>query len=126
MTKPCTIIRRFLFELVGMISLDRYYWEVMNLFVLPGLYFNILKTERMLQQKILDVRCTSFLRKKVNSFSMRLGSVPNAGKNMHVYITSRLQIFYIFVRSLKIQNCTKCNMKRKCIKYTSTTLYVNK
>ena len=37
MTKPYTIIRRFLFELVGMISLDRnYYQVVINLsFALP-------------------------------------------------------------------------------------------
>ena len=52
MTKPyiLQIIRRFLFDLVGMISLDRNYEEVLNLlFVLPGLYFNILKTEGILQ-----------------------------------------------------------------------------
>ena len=52
MTEPYTIIRRFLFlfltiSLVGIVSLDRNYQEVINLsFVLPGLY---LKTERMLQ-----------------------------------------------------------------------------
>ena len=40
-----TIIRRFLFELVG-ISLDRNYSEVINLlFVLPGLHLNILETD---------------------------------------------------------------------------------
>ena len=40
----------FSFELVGMISLDRNYWEVINLLsVLPGLYFNILKTEEILE-----------------------------------------------------------------------------
>ena len=45
----CTIIRRFLFELVG-ISLDRNYREAINLlFVLPGLCLNILKTEKILQ-----------------------------------------------------------------------------
>ena len=50
MTEPYTIIRRFLFELVGTISLDRNYWEVINLlFVLPGLYLNILETEKILQ-----------------------------------------------------------------------------
>ena len=52
MTKLYTIIRRFLFELVGMILLDRnyYYLKVINLlFVLPGLYSNILKTEKILQ-----------------------------------------------------------------------------
>ena len=44
-----TIIRRFLFELISVISLDRnYYKEVINLlFVLPGLYLNILKTEKI-------------------------------------------------------------------------------
>ena len=63
MTKPYTIIRRFLFELVG-ISLDRNYREVINLsFVLPVLCLNILKTEEISQfwdKKILDVRGTSF------------------------------------------------------------------
>ena len=40
----------FSFELAGMMSLDRNYWEVINLlFVLPGLYLNILKTEKTLQ-----------------------------------------------------------------------------
>ena len=56
--RPYTIIRRFLFELVGMISLDRNDWEVINLsFVL--FYSNVLKTEKILQfwnKKILDVR----------------------------------------------------------------------
>ena len=44
--RPNTIIRRFLFlpDVVGMTSLDRNYWELINLlFVLPGLYLNILK-----------------------------------------------------------------------------------
>ena len=51
MTKPYTIIRRFLFQLVGLISLNRNYQEVINLLlVLPfGLYLNILKTEEILQ-----------------------------------------------------------------------------
>ena len=55
MTKPYTIIRRFLLKFVGMISLDRNDQEVINLlFVLPfGLYLNILKTEKILQ-KILQ------------------------------------------------------------------------
>ena len=52
MTKPYTIIRRFLFELGRYNkSLDRnYYQEVINLlFVLPfELYLNILKTEKIL------------------------------------------------------------------------------
>ena len=58
----CTIIRRFLSELVGMTSLplDRNYWQAISLlFVSPGLYLNIPKTEKMLQfwgEKILDVR----------------------------------------------------------------------
>ena len=43
-------IRRFLFKIVGTISLDRNDREVTNLlFVLPGLYLNILKTEKILQ-----------------------------------------------------------------------------
>ena len=42
-----TTTRRFLFELVGTISLDRNYREVINLlFVLAELYLNILKTEK--------------------------------------------------------------------------------
>ena len=51
MTKPYTIIRHFLFQLVGMISLNRNYEEVINLlFALSfGLYLNILKTEKILQ-----------------------------------------------------------------------------
>ena len=49
MTEPYTIIRRFLLELVGTISLDRNYREVINLsFVLPILFhLNILKTEEI-------------------------------------------------------------------------------
>ena len=44
--KPYKIIRRFLFEPVCMTSLDRNYWEVINLlFVLPGLYLNILDNQ---------------------------------------------------------------------------------
>ena len=60
------MIRRFLFELVGMISSDRNYLEVVNLlFVLPvSFYLNIIKTEEMLQ-KILDVRGTSFQRNRL-------------------------------------------------------------
>ena len=64
-----TIIRRFLFQLVGMIPLDRNYQVIDLLFVLLGsfgLYLNIFKTEKILQfwdKKILDVRGTSFQRK---------------------------------------------------------------
>ena len=62
---PYTIIRRFLFELVGVISLDRHYWEVINLlFVLPILfYLSISKTEKIWQfwnkkfRKILNNVC---------------------------------------------------------------------
>ena len=65
-------IRRFLFELVGMTSLDRNYWEVtINLlFVSSGLCLNIFKTEKILAilgQETLDVRGTSFQRKRLNS-----------------------------------------------------------
>ena len=52
--KPYATIRRFLFELVGMLSLDRNYWEVRNL-----LYLNIVETEKILQfyeKKILNMR----------------------------------------------------------------------
>ena len=52
MTKPYTIIRRisFSFELVGAISPDRNYEEVINLsFASPGLRLDILETEKMLQ-----------------------------------------------------------------------------
>ena len=50
MTEPCTVTRRFLFQLVGMMSLSRNYCEVINLlFGLPGLYLSILKTEEILQ-----------------------------------------------------------------------------
>ena len=71
MTEPSTIIRRFLFLLNSsvLISLDRNYWEVINLlFVLPELYLSILKTEKILQflgQKILNVRGTSFQHKRL-------------------------------------------------------------
>ena len=58
----------FPFKLVGMISLGRNYWQVINLlFALPGLYLNILKTEKILQflgRKILNVCDTSFQRKR--------------------------------------------------------------
>ena len=65
MTKPYKIICRFLFELVGMISLDRNDRKVVNLlFVSPILFcLNILETEKILQlwnKKILDGRGTSF------------------------------------------------------------------
>ena len=51
MTKPYTIMCRFLFQLVGMISLNRNYQEVINLlFGFPfALYLNILKTRKILQ-----------------------------------------------------------------------------
>ena len=52
MTEPYTIIRRFLFELVGITSLDKnYLLPVVNLlFALPILfYLNIVKTEKILQ-----------------------------------------------------------------------------
>ena len=49
-------------------SLDRNYWELINLlFALPGLYLNILETKKILQQKILDVR---FLSQSPNIFSV--------------------------------------------------------
>ena len=49
--KPYTTNRRFHFEHVGTVSLDRNYWNVINLlFVLPTLfYLNILKTEEIWQ-----------------------------------------------------------------------------
>ena len=45
MTKPYTVTRRFLFELVSVISLDRNYWKAINLlFVSPILFhLNVLK-----------------------------------------------------------------------------------
>ena len=52
MTKPYMYNNSsiYLFEFVRMISLDRNYQGVINLlFVLPGLYLNILKTEKILQ-----------------------------------------------------------------------------
>ena len=56
-------------------SLDRNYWEVMNLsFALPGLYLNKLRTEKVITisgEKILDVRGTSFQRKKLNIYLCR-------------------------------------------------------
>ena len=51
--KPYTTIRRFLFELVDMISPNRNYWELRNL-----LYLNILETGEILQflnKEILEV-----------------------------------------------------------------------
>ena len=64
MTKPHTIIRP-LYEFVD-ISLNRNDQEVINLlFVLSGLYSDILKTENILQfwaKLILDARGTSFQR----------------------------------------------------------------
>ena len=62
MTKPYTINRRFLSQLVGTISLGRNYREVIILlFVLPILfYLNILDTENItiLGKKILEMRGT--------------------------------------------------------------------
>ena len=71
---PYTIIRRFLFELVGVISLDRHYWEVINLlFVLPILfYLSTLKNITILERKILDVRGTSFHRKRLRNIKVKL------------------------------------------------------
>ena len=71
------MICRFLFQfVVGMISLDRNYREVINLlFVLPRLPLNVFKTEKMLQvgtkkkKKTLDVRGTSFQRKRLKTKS---------------------------------------------------------
>ena len=59
-TNEYTIIRRFHFELIDMISLDRNYWELWNLlFVLFTLfYLNILKAEEMLQ--FWDKRCSTY------------------------------------------------------------------
>ena len=52
MTKPYTIIRRFLFRLVG-ISLNRNYLSESNKFIIWfaffRLYLNILKTKKILQ-----------------------------------------------------------------------------
>ena len=66
MTKPYATI--LLFEFIG-ISLDTNYQKVINLlFVLPGLYFSILKTEKILQffgANVLDVCGTSFQRKRL-------------------------------------------------------------
>ena len=49
MTVPYTIIRRFLFELVGTTSLDRNYRQVINLLLvlyLFCLYLTIVETEK--------------------------------------------------------------------------------
>ena len=63
---------------VGTISLDRNYWEVINLlFPLPGLYLNILRTEKTLQfsgQTILGVRGASFQRKRLTTESKKMFS----------------------------------------------------
>ena len=65
MTESYTIIRRFPFQLVGTISLDRnyHYYIYSNkltiIYVLSGLYLNALKTEKILQflgREIPDVR----------------------------------------------------------------------
>ena len=65
-------IRRFLFELVGMMSLNRIYWEVNLLFVLPILfYLNILKTEKILQ----------FWSKEVNHLRRQLTADHNEWPN---------------------------------------------
>ena len=99
MTKPYTIIRRFLFELVDTISLDGNYWEVINLlFALPGLYLNILKTEEILQfwdKKILDVRGTSFQRKriKLNRLSTEIAIHFYISRNSSLEITTTHELF---------------------------------
>ena len=69
MTEPHTIIRRFLFELVAVISLgqkllksSRFVISVLPIFF----YLNILKIEKMLQfrdKKILDVRGIGYKQK---------------------------------------------------------------
>ena len=59
-----TIIRRFLFELVGMMSLDRNREVINLLFVLPILfYLNILKTEKISFQRSLVRFGTNLLNK---------------------------------------------------------------
>ena len=69
--KSYTIIRRFLFKLVGTVSLDRNYREVINLlFVLPiSFYSNILKTGEILQflgrKKFSTCLTLSFQRKRL-------------------------------------------------------------
>ena len=60
----------FSFELVDIISLDRNYWEVINLlFVLPGL-----ENITILEERVLDVRGTSFQRKRLIGQSLKTGS----------------------------------------------------
>ena len=70
MTESCTINSSlsFSFELVDMTSPDRNYQEVINLLlsVSPGLYLNILKTEKNVA--VSDRKfSTSFQRKKVKT-----------------------------------------------------------
>ena len=75
----CTSLS-FPLELAGITSLDRNYWDVINLlFISPGLYLNTLKTERILQfwdEKILDVRGTSFQVQDVKNQLIEI--LPNA------------------------------------------------
>ena len=103
MTKPYTIIRRFLFELVG-ISLDRNYREVINLsFVLPVLCLNILKTEEISQfwdKNVLDVRDTSLQRKRLNSEQVSIGDIFH--KNIYSIATGYNNRYYI----IDINCCT--------------------
>ena len=68
--KPYTITRRFLFELVGMISLDRNDWKFITCFARIVVLKYILKTEKnvtILEQKILNVRGPSFQRKTLKA-----------------------------------------------------------
>ena len=69
-TATSTIIRRFLSKLVGMTSLDKNYWEVINLsFVSTWLQLNILENWENVaiwDKKVLYVRGTSFQREKLN------------------------------------------------------------
>ena len=84
MTKSYTVSSSLSFssELVDMISLDRNYCDVINLlFVLPGLYLNILKTEKILQ--FWDKKfSTSFQRKRLKSRR----KIPSASPGRNKYI----------------------------------------
>ena len=88
-----TIIRRFLFLLNRSIRYHwiRNYWKVINLlFVLPRLYLNILRTEKMLQ----------FRDKKFSTYLERYSSAltwPDWPKNYEHFggLISRIYILYI-------------------------------
>ena len=105
MTEQCTIIRRFLFELV---EIHRNYWEIINKFIIcfdyfgfySNVYLKLRKYYNLLEQKILDVRLRKLGTEHLKDWSVHVGFEScdlKVGKFEGLKVSQRLECMTKFV-----------------------------